>query len=196
MFVSIKVGARHQFGSDALEGRSVLVQGVGDVGGPLCRLLRDVGASVYLSDLNVERAERVAADVGGGVVRPDEAPDFACDVYAPCAAGAVLNARTIPRLRCKMVAGSANNQLDEVEDAERLHQLGILYTPDFVVNAGGAVGIAILEDTGSEAAARARVEEIGPRLSTILAEALERGESPVHAARRQVERVLERARTS
>ena len=196
VFVSIKVGARHQFGSDALEGRSVLVQGVGDVGGPLCRLLRDVGASVYLSDLNVERAERVAADVGGGVVRPDEAPDFACDVYAPCAAGAVLNARTIPRLRCKMVAGSANNQLDEVEDAERLHQLGILYTPDFVVNAGGAVGIATLEDTGSEAAARARVEEIGPRLSTILAEALERGESPVHAARRQVERVLERARTS
>ncbi len=95
-----------------------------------------------------------------------------------------------------MVAGSANNQLDEVEDAERLHQLGILYTPDFVVNAGGAVGIATLEDTGSEAAARARVEEIGPRLSTILAEALERGESPVHAARRQVEHVLERARTS
>ena len=124
------------------------MQGVGSVGGDLARGLAQAGADVLVSDLDAALASRVAAEAGGAVVAPGDALATACDVFAPCAAGGVLGAETISRLRCRIVAGSANNQLAEPADAERLHAAGILYAPDYVINAGGVLQLLGLEGLG------------------------------------------------
>lgn len=189
VFVCIRAVARQALGAD-LQGCRVLVQGVGDVGAPLVRMLHRAGARLMVCDVSAERAQAVAAEVGGEVVLPHTLYEMACDIYAPCAVGATLNRDTVPQLKCRAVAGAANNQLAVPEDAERLHQRKILYAPDYIVNAGGAMGIATLEATGSDARARERVERIADTLVEILVEAKERDESPVHSARRRVGRVL------
>jgi leucine dehydrogenase len=100
---------------------------------------------VIVADVDAARAETVANAVKGSTVEPEAALDLECDVYAPCALGATLSAATIPRLRCKIVAGSANNQLAQPGAAELLRDAGIVYAPDYVINAGGAIGINYLE---------------------------------------------------
>ena len=141
----IRVSLSHVFGSDDLEGRSVLVQGAGGVGSPLADQLGNAGATVLVADIDPERADAVAARVGGAALPVDQLFETDCDVYAPCAVGGVLSVETVPRLRCRIVAGSANNQLAEPEAAELLHARGILYAPDYVINAGGAIAIVGLE---------------------------------------------------
>jgi leucine dehydrogenase len=118
-----------------------------------------------------------------------------CDVFAPCAVGAILSAKTIPQLDCRIVAGSANNQLDRPEDAELLHEHRILYAPDYVVNGGGAIafGMMHLGETDEEAVLE-RVRGIEAALHQIFTEAAAGNESPVHGARRVAERVLVRGR--
>lgn len=195
VLVGIRVALRHALGDESPGGRRVLVQGVGDVGEPLARMLSEEGAEVWVSDLDADRGARVAGEVGGRVVAPEEAYGAECDVFAPCAVGAVLNPRTIPLLRCSVVAGSANNQLEAEEDAERLHERGILYAPDYVVNAGGAIAFGLMHrGVLDDAEIRSRVLGIGDSLSEIFAEAAAADESPARAARRRAERVLERAR--
>src|SRR6184192_879180 len=142
----IRAGLEHVFGSPDLAGRSVLVQGVGAVGYDLTRLLAADGARVLVSDVDPELAASVAAEVGGSVVPPGEAIAAECDVFSPCAVGGILDAESIPRLRCRIVAGSANNQLADPSDADRMHRSGILYAPDYVVNAGGVIQLVGLED--------------------------------------------------
>lgn len=187
----IEAGLRHVFGSPSLDGRSVLIQGVGDVGEQLARGLAAAGARLLLSDLDTVRVKRLAIELGAEVVPPDEVMTSACDVFAPCAIGGVLDSVSIPQLACRIVAGSANNQLAEEGDAERLHQRGILYAPDYVINGGGALAFGlIVRGERDHGVLTARVGEIGEALSEIFAEAAERGESPLHAARRRVERVL------
>jgi leucine dehydrogenase len=115
----------------------VLVQGVGSVGARLAAALVDDGADVLLTDVDATRAEALAASVGARAIDPADAMATGCDVYAPCATGGTLSAATIPGLRCRIVAGAANNQLIEPADADRLRERGILYAPDFVINAGG-----------------------------------------------------------
>ena len=144
----IRASVEHVFGSPELAGRSVLVQGVGAVGGDLARGLAQEGADVLVSDLDTELAARVAGEVGGAAVAPADALATACDVFSPCAAGGILGAETISRLRCRIVAGSANNQLAEPADAERLQAAGILYAPDYVINAGGVLQLLGLEALG------------------------------------------------
>jgi leucine dehydrogenase len=157
VFHGIRASVRRVFGTDSLEGRVVLVQGLGSVGGPLARELLAAGARVPASDVVPGRAERLGAEV----VPPEEVIGAECDVYAPCAFGGTLNAETIPRLRCRIVAGSANNQPAEPEAAERLRAAGILYAPDFVINAGG-----VLNSLGSELLGWTR-EQIEARLAGI-----------------------------
>jgi leucine dehydrogenase len=142
VFHGIAASAAHVWGDAGLAGRSVLVQGVGSVGSLLARLLRDAGASVLVADADATRAGDVGAEVGGTVIPPADVIGTACDVYAPCAVGGVLSAVTVPSLRCRIVAGAANNQLEEAEDASRLRAQGILYAPDFVINAGGVMHLA------------------------------------------------------
>lgn len=179
------------FGSDDLAGRSVVIQGVGDVGHPLARMLTDAGAKVFVSDIDGDRARRVAAEVGGELVEPTTVFGTECDVFAPCAVTGVLNRETIPKLACRVVAGSANAQLGEPDDADRLHERNILYAPDYVVNAGGATAFGLMS-TGvvDVEELMARVDDIRPTLEAIFAEASERNESPFAASRRRVQVLL------
>ncbi|HEY3542258.1 MAG TPA: Glu/Leu/Phe/Val dehydrogenase dimerization domain-containing protein [Gaiellaceae bacterium] len=165
----------HVFGSADLRGRSVLVQGAGAVGGDLIALLQADGAEVLVSDVDEERARAT----GATVISPDDVYDTECDVYAPCAVGGTLNAGTIERLRCKIVGGSANNQLAEPDDAARLHERGILYAPDFIINAGGVIQLIGLEDRGwSEDELQQNLRAVGDTLREIFA----RGGDPAEAA--------------
>jgi leucine dehydrogenase len=155
VFHGIRASVRHVFGTDSLEGRVVLVQVLGSVGGPLAEELAAAGARVLVSDVVPKRV------AGTELVPAEEAIGTECDVYAPCALGGTLNAATIPRLRCRIVAGSANNQLAEPADAERIREAGILYAPDFVINAGG-----VLNSLGAEHLGWTR-EQIEERLAGI-----------------------------
>lgn len=189
--VGIEAAAAHVFGSPSLGGRTVLVQGVGGVGGVLARLLAEAGARVLVADALPTRAAGIAEAIGGDVVRPENVYQTECDIFAPCAIGGILNERSIPGLACRIVAGSANNQLERDEDAERLHDRGILYVPDFVINAGGAIAHASLEVMDlDEAETTSRVRWIGAGVAEILDRAAEAGESPLHEATRRAERVL------
>jgi leucine dehydrogenase len=121
-----------------------------------------------VSDIDEERAVALASRIGAEVVHPDAAIGVECDVYAPCALGGTLNARTIPELRCRVVAGSANNQLAEPQDSERLRDAGILYAPDFVINAGGVLYAWGTESLGwDRGTVEDRLEGIGATLTEI-----------------------------
>jgi leucine dehydrogenase len=171
----LEASAEHVFGSPDLKGRSVLVQGAGAVGEVLVRLLHDDGADVLVSDVDEARARAT----GATVISPADVYDTECDIYSPCAVGGTLNAGTIPRLRCKIVGGSANNQLAEPEDAARLHERGILYAPDFIINAGGIIQLYLLEDRGaSEDEMQRALRGVGDTLRDIFA----RGGDPATAA--------------
>jgi leucine dehydrogenase len=184
---AIRATVEHLFGSPELAGRSVLVQGAGSVGGVLARELAEAGARVLVSDVEEERA----AATGCGTVAPEHVIETEVDVYSPCAVGGTLNAESISRFACRAIAGCANNQLAEPEDAERLHERGILYAPDFVVNAGGIVQLIGLEDEGwDEALLEQRLAGIGDTLRELLAEAEAEGITPAEAADRLVQRRL------
>lgn len=179
---SIRACMVHLGRGSSLQESHVVVQGAGHVGEALIAMLRAEGARVTLSDFNAERAIQVAARHGADVVSTEAAYDEPCDVFAPCALGAVLNPRTIPRLRCAVVAGSANNQLADPADGEALHRAGVLYAPDFVANAGGLI---LLEEEilGHDVDhARARVREVGNAVTRVLRLSDERGITPGEAA--------------
>jgi leucine dehydrogenase len=139
VFHGIRATVSHVFGSPDLDGRVVLVQGVGDVGARLAEQLVEAGARVLVADIDRARVDALAERIGAEVIPPEEAIGIECDVFAPCALGGTLNAETIPRLRCRIVAGSANNELAESGDAARLQEAGILYAPDYVINSGGVL---------------------------------------------------------
>ena len=144
----IRASLAQVFGSDELHGRVVLIQGAGGVGSHLAEHLTEAGGSVLVTDLDPTRAGVVAARVHGDVVPAEDALETPCDIFAPCAVGGVLTIDTASRLRCRVVAGSANNQLAQPEAAEVLHARGILYAPDYVINSGGAIGLVGLEQLG------------------------------------------------
>lgn len=180
-FHGIRAALRHVHGDDALVGRRILVQGTGSVGAKLTRLLLDADAVVLVSDVDEERARATGAEL----VPPDAALELECDVYAPCALGATLNAESIPKLRCRVVAGAANNQLATPEDGERLRAAGILHAPDFVINAGGAMHGIGLEQLGWGAhELERRVAGIGETLTRIFDWAEREGITTDEAAER------------
>lgn len=180
----IRAALAHLDGTGDINGKTVVVQGLGDVGGPLARLLGHSGAKVLVSDLDAELAEEIAAQCDGTIVDPRAVYDTPCDVYAPCAVGATVNERTVPQLRCRVVAGSANNQLARAEDSERLRARGILYAPDYVINGGGAMAFALMESGILESQElERRVRTIGKTLTRIFREADARGIAPIDAAR-------------
>ena len=190
VLVGMRSALRDAVRSDELRGRTVLIQGVGDVGIPLARQLAEAGATLALTDIDESKARQLAGELGATVVPADEAYGYACDIYAPCAVGATLNTTTIPRLACRIVAGSANNQLGEEEDGARLHARGILYAPDYVINAGGAAALPFLSVGAEQSDVLARVRGIERTLDAIFAEARQAGEATAVTARRRVERIL------
>jgi leucine dehydrogenase len=163
------------------------VQGAGAVGGILARELAEAGARVLVSDVDAERA----AATGCETVPPELVIGTEVDVYSPCAVGGTLDAESIPRLACRAVAGCANNQLAEPEDAERLQERGILYAPDYIVNAGGIVQLIGLEDEGwDEAQLEQRLAGVGDTLRLLFGEADAQNITPAEAADRLVHRRL------
>lgn len=190
---AIRATVEHLFGSPDLAGRSVLVQGAGSVGSVLARELADAGARVLVSDVDEARATAT----GFETVSPERVLETEVDVYSPCAVGGTLSAESIPRLACRAIAGCANNQLAEPEDAQRLHEHGILLAPDYVVNAGGIIQLIGLEDEGwSEAQLEKRLAGIGETLRTLFAEAEANGITPAEAAEQLVSRRLAEAAPS
>jgi glutamate dehydrogenase/leucine dehydrogenase len=181
----IVASVEHIFGSADLDGRSVLVQGVGSVGHDLARYLAEGGARVLVADVDEVAARRVAGQIGAEVVPAADALTVACDVYAPCAIGGTLNAKTIPTLGCRIVAGSANNQLADPEDAGRLHAAAILYAPDYVINAGGVLQLIGTEELGLDADELERsFLGIGETLRGLYRDADATGVTPAAAAER------------
>jgi leucine dehydrogenase len=140
VFCGLRLAVRRQLGRD-LDGTSVAVQGVGEVGYALCKHLHAAGARLFIADARPERVELARHELGASAVELDAIYGLAVDVFAPCALGGVLDDRTIPRLRCRVVAGAANNQLAEDRHGSMLADRGILYAPDFVVNAGGLINV-------------------------------------------------------
>ncbi|HEY5058838.1 MAG TPA: Glu/Leu/Phe/Val dehydrogenase dimerization domain-containing protein [Gaiellaceae bacterium] len=190
----IRASVEHAFGSPDLAGRSVLVQGVGAVGRDLARGLAEERASVLVADLDAGLAAEVAAETGGTALPPADALATECDVFSPCAVGGVLGADSIARLRCRIVAGSANNQLAEPEDAERLHDAGVLYAPDYVINAGGVLQLLGLQELGwDEDEFERNLAGIGDTLRELYRDADGEGITPAAAAERLVERRLSAA---
>jgi glutamate dehydrogenase/leucine dehydrogenase len=184
---AIRATVEHVFGSPDLAGRSVLVQGAGAVGAVLARELTEAGARVLVSDVDETRAAATGCDT----VPVDAVYETEVDVYSPCAVGGTLNEESIPRLACRAVAGCANNQLAEPDDAERLHERGILYAPDYIVNAGGIIQLIGLEDEGwDEAQLQEGLARIGNTLRALFAEADSEGITPFEAADRLVRRRL------
>lgn len=157
-YVGMKAAAKEAFGDVSLAGKVVALQGVGSVGFTLGKHIVDEGGKLIVCDLSQANVDRAVNELGATVVGLDEIYDVDCDIYAPCALGATLNDETIPRLKCKVVAGAANNQLlDEDKHAAALKERGIVYAPDYVINAGGIINVSLeLEEGGYDFPAAVR----------------------------------------
>ncbi|MGA8941766.1 MAG: Glu/Leu/Phe/Val dehydrogenase [Thermoactinomyces sp.] len=142
VYRGMKAASKEAFGDDSLKDRVIAIQGVGHVAYTLCKYLHEEGAKLVVTDINKENAERAVKEFGAEAVDPDKIYDVECDIFSPCALGAVINDETIDRLKCKVVAGSANNQLKEERHGDMLEEKGIVYAPDYVINAGGVINVA------------------------------------------------------
>ncbi|MEP6759555.1 MAG: Glu/Leu/Phe/Val dehydrogenase dimerization domain-containing protein [Actinomycetota bacterium] len=191
VFHAIRAACRHAFGTDDLSARSVLVQGAGSVGARLITELREAGARVMATDVDLTRV----AVTGAEPVDLQAALTTPCDVFAPCATGGVFSAETIPALACRVVAGAANNQLATLADGGRLQERGILYTPDYVANAGGVIWLAGYETLGwDDAHMRARLAAIEQTLADIFTAAETNATTTAEAADRLAKARIEAGR--
>jgi leucine dehydrogenase len=192
VLAGIQVACEHVFGAASLKGRRVLVQGTGSVGGPLIEHLGAAGAEVVFSEVDEDAIRRFRDELGLEFVPAETVYTTECDIFAPCALGGVLNADTIPQLKCRAVAGGANNQLASPEDAESLRARGILYAPDYVVNVGGAMAILGLETLGwtQERAEKEVTESVRRALGQIFELAATEGITTEAAARHIAEERL------
>jgi leucine dehydrogenase len=195
-FVGIRACVEEAFGRADLTDKVVAVQGVGNVGGRLAEILARAGARVVVSDIAADRARETAARLGATAVAAEAIYDVPCDVFSPCALGAVVNDDTLKRLRTRIVAGAANNQLLREEHGDRLREQGVLYAPDYVINAGGIINVSIeIEAEGyDEARSRRKVENIHGALKAVFALAKARGISTNRASNLLAEERLARGR--
>ncbi len=183
VFRGLEAAVRVTLGRSSVEGLRVGVQGLGAVGWKLAEHLHEAGAKLVVADLDVERAEQAAAGFDAQVLPVDAILEADVDVLAPCALGGVLNTGSIPRLRARIIAGGANNQLATAADGDALAARGIVYVPDYVLNAGGVIAVAY-EYLGDrdEQAVWGQVDRIGRTVGDILQRARHDGTTPVRAA--------------
>lgn len=167
VFVGIRSAVRQQLGRPDLQGVRVAIQGVGNVGHHLARELHQAGAELWVSDINDEAVRHMVDEFGATAVDGPEIFDLEVDVFAPCALGAVLNDETIPRLQARVVAGAANNQLAEPRHGRLLAERGILYAPDYVINAGGVIDVCYEGLHVEQSEVLQKVEAIGDTLDEI-----------------------------
>jgi len=197
VFGGIRAAVKHRLGREDLAGLRVAIQGVGHVGRDLANHVRGAGAEVVVADISEENIERVRADGPADVVEPNRIHAAEADVFAPCALGGILNAKTIPELKATVVAGAANNQLDdESEDDKRLKERGILYAPDYVINAGGIISVEseVHQETLDENRRAEKVAAIADTLTEVFEEADGENEPTGRIANRIAERRIENKR--
>ncbi|MCM3389282.1 Glu/Leu/Phe/Val dehydrogenase [Ureibacillus chungkukjangi] len=192
VYLGMKAAAKEAFGSDSLQGRTVSVQGLGNVAYTLCEYLYKEGAKLVVTDINQKAIDRVVNDFNAIAVAPDEIYQQEVDIFAPCALGAIINDETIPQLKAKVIAGSANNQLKDSKHGDIIHEMGIVYAPDYVINAGGVINVADELYGYNRERAMKRVETIYDSIAKIF-EISKRDNIPTYlAANRLAEERIER----
>ncbi|HWT11588.1 MAG TPA: Glu/Leu/Phe/Val dehydrogenase dimerization domain-containing protein [Allosphingosinicella sp.] len=193
VYLGVRAAAERALGRDSLAGLHIAIQGAGSVAGGLARRAAADGARLSIADIDPARAQALASEVGGAVVAPEDILFLEADIVSPNALGAILDEATIPKLRAPVVAGGANNQLATPEDGNRVQQRGILYAPDYVINAGGIINVSTeyLRD-GDESVVRQRIEGIPGRLNRIWDESIATGRNPADVADAMARRLIGR----
>ncbi|MGE5600135.1 MAG: Glu/Leu/Phe/Val family dehydrogenase [Pseudomonadota bacterium] len=193
VFLGLKAAVRRALGKDSVNGLHIALQGAGSVATGVALHAAAEGARLSIADVDAAKAQKLADATGGKVVSTEEILGIEADVLSPCALGAILDEQTIPALRVPVVAGGANNQLAEKEDGQRLHERGILYAPDYVINAGGIINVCTeyLRD-GDASLVRKRIEGIPDRLEQIWAESAQSGRDPASVADAMAQRLIGR----
>ncbi len=196
VYRGMKAAAKEAFGSDDLSGKTVAVQGVGNVSYNLCKLLHEEGAQLIVTDINTDNVKRAVEDFGAKAVDVDEIFSVGCDIFSPNALGGIINDETIPQLKCKVIAGAANNQLKEDRHGDRIHEMGIVYAPDYVINAGGLINVSDELYGYNRERAMKKVETIYDNVMKVF-EISKRDQIPTYkAADRMAEERIERLRNS
>lgn len=190
VLMGIRSLARAKLGQDDLGGARIMLQGLGNVGYALAELLVSEGADVMVSDLDAGKVRLAVDELGVKPVAADAVYEAPCDIFVPCGLGGVLDSVTINQLRCAGVAGAANNQLANAEAADLLDARGILYAPDYVINAGGLLYVALTHRGVAPGDIARRVKLIGTRLDSIFSQSIAEGRSPSQIADHQAEAIL------
>ena len=193
VFLGIKAAVKRALGKDSLAGLHIAMQGAGSVAGGVARHAAAEGAKLSIADVDADRAQKLASETGGTVVAPADILGLEADVVSPCALGAILSEESIAALRAPIVAGGANNQLRTPQDGQRLHARGILYAPDYVINAGGIINVSTeyLDDGGPDLV-RSRIEAIPGRLEQIWATSAASGRDPAAVADAMAQKLIGR----
>jgi leucine dehydrogenase len=193
VFLGVKAAVRRALGKDTLNGLHIALQGAGSVATGVAMHAANEGARLSIADVDSSKAQKLADASGGKVVGTDEILGLEADVLSPNALGAILDEKTIGALRVPVVAGGANNQLATPEDGRRLHQRGILYAPDYVINAGGIINVCIeYLRNGDATVVRQKIEGIPDRLEQIWAESVATGRDPASVADAMAQRLIGR----
>jgi len=192
VYLGIKASAKECYGNDSLSGKKVLVQGIGKVGHSLLRYLHEEKAIIYVNDIHDENMRRAVNDFGAKAVKESEMFDLELDVYAPCALGATINTASLSRLRCPIIAGAANNQLeDELVHGRMVMDKGILYAPDFLINAGGLINVSIELEGYNRERAMSQTETIYESALNVFRIAKREGIPTIEAAKQLAENRIE-----
>ncbi len=194
-YMGIKACANVKYGSDSLNGKRVSIQGAGNVASTLAKYLTDEGAKVTITDIYIDKAHQVAKDTGSEVVAPEAIYDVPCDIFAPAALGGVINDQTLLKLNCDIIAGPANNQLaEEDRHGDILKERGILFAPDYVINAGGLINVANELEGYSQTRAMKQAENIYSALRRILILAQDQNITTIqasnHVAQERIDSVM------
>ncbi|MCU1720949.1 Leu/Phe/Val dehydrogenase [Pseudomonas sp. 5P_5.1_Bac1] len=190
VFAGIRATSMARLGSDNLEGLRVAVQGLGNVGYALAEQLHAAGAELLVSDHDRGRVQLAMEQFNAQPVAPEALVGTPCDIFAPCGLGSVLTAQSVMQLRCAAVAGSANNQLTSLQVADQLENRGILYAPDYVINSGGLIYVALTHQGHDPVAITAHLSRIPTRLTEVFAHAQAEKRSPARVAEQLAERLV------
>jgi leucine dehydrogenase len=193
VYLGVAAAAKQALGTDDLKGVHVAIQGLGSVGGGLAKHLAAAGARLTIADVNAQRAQSFAEWLNAQIVSADDILSVEADILSPCALGAVFTPTTIAKLRVKAIAGGANNQLASPNDGDELHACGIVYAPDFVINAGGIINVMVDHlKLGDASEVTARIAQIPARLAAIWAQSAASNVSPARVADTQARALIGR----
>ncbi len=191
VFRALQASCKVAYGDSSTKGKVVAVQGLGHVGMTLCQYLHDDGATLFVTDIEQDRVNEAVTRFGAKAVSLDEIYDVDCDIYAPCALGATVNDDTIPRLKCKVICGAANNVLKEAPvHGKVIQEKGLIYAPDYVANAGGIINVYEEIKGYNEAASRRAIDKIYDRVIEILTTSADTGKPTYQVADEMAERRL------